>query len=64
MKNKKIDFLYKKHKGQWVLVSENYSKVYASSKNFDELMDELEEKKPKKGVIVKVPQNRYSSYVG
>ena len=60
----KINNLHTKYKGQWISVSEDYSRVFASSKNLDNLVKEIDKKKLRKGIIVKVPTKMYSAYVG
>jgi len=62
--NAKINKLHSKYKGQWVSVSEDYSKVFASSKNLENLVKEIDKKKLRTGMIVKVPTQLYSAYVG
>ena len=62
--NTKINKLHSKYKGQWVSVSEDYSKVFASSKNLENLVKEIDKKKLRKGMIVKVPTQKYFAYVG
>ncbi len=62
--NAKINKLHSKYNGLWVSVSEDYSRVFASSKNLDNLVKEIDKKKLRKGMIVKVPTKVYSAYVG
>lgn len=59
-----INKLYSKYKDHWVSVSEDYSKVFASAMNLDDLVEEIKEKKLKKGMIIKIPAQKYSAYVG
>ena len=59
-----INKLYSRYKDRWVSVSEDYSKVFASSKNLDDLIKEIKEKNLKKGMIIKIPAQKYSAYVG
>lgn len=61
---KSLNKLYSKYLGSWVSVSGDFSQVYAHSKDLDSLIDELEKRKIKKGMIMKVPNQRYSAYVG
>lgn len=62
--NFNISKLYSKYKGMWISITNDYSRVLASSKDFDELVKEINEKKMKKGLIMKIPSKRYSAYVG
>ena len=59
-----LNKLYTKYKDHWVSVSQDYSKVFASSKNLEDLVKEIKEKKFTKGMIIKVPSQKYSAYVG
>ena len=59
-----INKIYSKYKGFWIAVEEDYSRVYAYSKSLDELTDKIKKKKQKKGVIMRVPTERFSAYVG
>lgn len=61
---KSLDNLYSKYIGSWVSVSKDYSRVYAHSKDLDNLIDKVKTKKIKKGMIMKVPNQRFSAYVG
>ncbi|MBI4157495.1 hypothetical protein HY502_01465 [Candidatus Woesebacteria bacterium] len=56
--------LYSGHLGDWISVSEDFSKVHAHSKSLDRLVKEVRKRKIKKGVILKIPSEKYSAYVG
>ncbi len=62
--HKLMDELYKKYKGRWVSISEDYSKIYAYSESPDKLIKKIKDKKIKDGLIMKIPTQRYSAYVG
>ena len=62
--NTKMNKLFSKYKGHWVSVSEDYSKVFADAVDLDRLVEEVKKKKLRKGIILKVPEQRYSAYVG
>ena len=53
-----------KYSGKWISISEDYSKVIAHSNNLDLLVRKLNKDKPRKGLIMKVPSQKYSAYVG
>lgn len=62
--NKLFKELVSKYRGKWISVSEDYSNIYAHSRNFDKLIEKLNKDKPKKGIIIKIPSQKYSAYVG
>ena len=61
---KSLDRLYTKYLGNWVSVSKDYSQVYAHSKHLGGLVAEIEKRKIKRGLIMKVPNQKYSAYIG
>ena len=62
--NATINKLYSKYKGHWVSISEDYSKILAHSKTLEDLVEEIKVKKLRKGMIIKIPSQQYSAYVG
>ena len=59
-----LNRLYSEYLGNWVSISEDYSQVYAHSKDLDTLIAELRKKGIKNGMIMKIPNQKYSAYVG
>lgn len=62
--NLSIKKLYSKYLGNWISISEDYSQVYEHSKDLDDLIGKLRKRKIKKGMIMKIPNQKYSAYVG
>lgn len=56
--------LQKMYAGKWVSVSEDYSRLIAFSDNLGSLVNKLNKEKRGKGLIVKVPPQKFSAYVG
>ena len=56
--------LVNKYAGKWVSVTEDYSNVIAHSNDLDSLISKLKKEETKKGLIIKVPTQEYSAYVG
>lgn len=61
---KSLDKIYSKYLGSWISVSDDYSKVYAHSKQFEGLISKLKRIKTKGGMIMRIPEQKYSAYVG
>lgn len=62
--NQLLKKLHSKHPGSWVSVSQDYSKIHAHSKDLDNLVAVLKKRNITNGMIIKIPDQKYSVYVG
>lgn len=62
--NKLLNKIHSKYAGNWVSISKDYSEVYAHSKDLDDLVAKLKKGKTEAGTIMRLPEQKYSAYVG
>jgi len=59
-----MKLLINKYRGEWISISHDYKKVLAHSKDFNKLIEKINKIKPEKGIILRIPGERFSAYVG
>ena len=56
--------LTNKYRGEWVSISKNYKKVYVHSPKADVLVKKIKKSKIKDGIIMRIPSQITTAYVG